>query len=284
MFVLAAAGVIALLVSGNSVPVLEPKGFIADKERDLIIMATLLSLIVVLPVFVLTALIAWKYRAGNKKAKYKPERDGSRLLESIWWGVPLVLIIILSVIIYRSSHQLDPFQPIQSEVKPLTIQVIALQWKWLFIYPEQQIATVNFVQFPEDRPVNFDITADAPMNSFWIPSLGGQVYAMSGMSTSLHLMADNPGDYRGSSANISGKGFADMNFTARVSTESEFDLWVESVKMRAQTLNMNEYHRLAKPDSVAEPIYYGESEPGLYRTILEDYMKPGDHSDHGMEH
>lgn len=280
IFILAGVVFFGWLVSSSSVPVLQPKGTIAEGQKDLIVTATLLSLIVVLPVFVLTAFISWKYRAGNTKAKYTPDWDGHRGLESLWWGVPLVLIIILSVIIYKSSHEFDPFKPLEADAKPLNIQVVALQWKWLFIYPEQGIASVNFLQFPEDRPINFDITSAAPMNSFWIPSLGGQVYAMSGMSTKLHLMANEPGDYRGSSANISGEGFAGMNFTARASSEAEFEQWAASIRNMPRVLTMDEYRVLAKPSQNKEPLYFASSEPDLYSSIINGYMKPDEHKEH----
>lgn len=263
-----------LLLYGNDITVLNPKGPIAEKQRSLIILASLLSLVVVLPVFALTFGIAWKYRAGNHKARYMPEWDGGKRLESIWWGIPMVLILILSVIIYKSSHDLDPFRPVAAARTPLTIQVVALQWKWLFIYPEQGIATLNFVQFPEDRPVNFEITADAPMNSFWIPSLGGQIYAMAGMSTQLHLLANEPGDFRGSSANLSGAGFADMKFVARASTSEQFDRWVISTKQSPDMLDMNEYHRLAEPDRTSEKLAYVLGKRDLYTAIIGSYMQP----------
>ena len=197
--------------------VLDPKGFIAFEERDLLYITALLMLTVVVPVLVLAVVICWKYRAGNKKAKYEPEWDKSWALELVWWGFPCIIVALLSVLTVKSCLDLDPFKPLESDVKPLKIQVVALQWKWLFIYPEQKIATINFVQFPEKTPINFELTADAPMNSFWIPQLGGQIYAMPGMSTKLHLIANEAGSYRGSSSNISGNGFAGMIFTAKKS-------------------------------------------------------------------
>lgn len=247
MVLIAFIAILTMLVYGNDIPVLNPQGEVADKERDLIIFGTVLSLIIVIPVFTMTFWIAWKYREGNKKAKYQPDWDHSRLFESIWWGVPLILIIILSVVTWKSSHDLDPFKPLQAEGKPLRVQVVALQWKWLFIYPEQEIATVNYVQFPEDRPVNFEVTSDAPMNSFWIPSLGGQIYAMNGMVTKLHLIADQPGEYRGSSANISGRGFAGMKFVAESTTDSAFKEWVSEAKKSSRSLGIEEYPGLSEP-------------------------------------
>jgi len=192
-FLLLSLGVVLLVAGylhGHSIAVLNPQGFIANKERGLIVTITLLMLIVVIPVFALTFAIAWKYREGNTAARYSPEWDHNRWVEAVWWAVPLVLITVISMISWSSSHELDPFRPLRSANPPITIQVVALQWKWLFIYPDQNIATVNFVQFPANTPVDFQITSDAPMNSFWIPQLGGQIYAMAGMSTQLHLMEE----------------------------------------------------------------------------------------------
>jgi len=198
----------ATLIRGHTVAVFDSKGLIADKQRRLIITTVLLSLIVVVPVYVMAFAIAIRYRDSNKTAKYTPDWDHSRILEFIWWAVPCAIILVLAIITWNSSHDLDPFKALKSDKKPLTIEVVALQWKWLFIYPEQGIASVNLVGLPVDTPINFEITSDAPMNSFWLPQLGGQVYAMSGMSSELHLMADEPGTYNGVSANISGEGFA----------------------------------------------------------------------------
>lgn len=233
----------------DSIAMLNPKGLIALKERDLIFTAFILMLLVVIPVFVLTIYVITKYRAGNKDAEYTPEWDNSHLLEVIWWGFPFLIIFFLSVLTWTSSHELDPFKPLDSEVKPLRIQVVAMRWKWLFIYPEQNIASVNFFQFPEKTPINFEITSDAPMNSFWIPQIGGQIYAMPGMKTKLHLIADHAGDYNGASANISGTGFSGMTFVARASTPEEFEKWVDSVRQTGAAFGKEQYQEFAKPSS-----------------------------------
>lgn len=264
-----------LLLRGNNFAVLDPKGPIAQEQLNLIIFTSLLSLIVVIPVFVLTFYIVWKYRAGNKKAVYSPEWDRSRTAEAIWWLVPLALIAVLAVITWITTHRLDPYRPIDSDKKPITVQVVALQWKWLFIYPEQKIASVNYLQFPEDTPINFEITADAPMNSFWIPQLGGQVYAMAGMKTKLHLQATEPGEYKGSSANISGEGFAGMKFPAWATSQQEFDKWVESVRQSPYALDMEEYGQLAKPSKNEPPRFYVAPYAELYDTVMMKYMTPG---------
>jgi cytochrome o ubiquinol oxidase subunit 2 len=195
-----------------NIEVFNPKGSIAEKQRNLIIFASLLSLLVIIPVYILTFTFLFKYRETNKKARYTPDWDHNRIYETIWWGIPIAVILLLSIVTWNSTHALDPYKPLSSSEKPLDIQVVALQWKWLFIYPEQNVATVNYVQIPVNRPVTFTITSDAPMNSLWIPQLGGQIYAMSGMSTQLHLIANHAGSYNGSSANISGEGFAGMRF------------------------------------------------------------------------
>ncbi len=282
--VLALVVILAALLyfSNANVDVLNPQGFIADKQRDLIVVSVLLMLIVIVPVYVMLFTFGWKYRASNKKAKYTPNADSSLIAETIWWVVPIIIISILSVIIWTSSHDLDPAKSLQSNKKPLTIQVVALQWKWLFIYPEQNIATVNYVQFPQKTPIKFEITSDAPMNSFWIPSLGSQIYAMSGMSTTLHLMANSSGSYRGSSANISGKGFAGMHFTARSTTDEAFDSWVGRVKNTGTSLNKDTYEALAKPSTNNPTIYYSLTEPNLYDTVILKYVAPP-HNTEGSE-
>lgn len=266
------------LIGDSAIAVLDPAGVIATKQRDLIYISTLLMLLIVVPVFGLTIFIAWRYREGNKKAKYTPEWDGSRIAESIWWGFPFIIILILSVITWNSTHELDPRRQLVSEKQPLTIQVVALQWKWLFIYPEQQVATVNYVQFPEDTPVRFIITSDAPMNSFWIPQLGGQIYAMSGMSTELNLMADNPGSFQGSSANISGEGFSGMKFTAKASSDLEFVQWIDQLSRVSDTLTHTSYAALAMPSKNNSAAYYRLATTDLFDYIIMKYMSGGHQS------
>ena len=257
-----------------SFPVLEPRGVIGQKERGLILLALGLCAIVVIPVYVMLIGFAWKYRAGNKKARYEPGFDHSRLFESLWWGVPLAIIGVLAVITWRSSHELDPFKSLDSTVPPLNVQVVSLQWKWLFIYPKQEIASVNYLRLPVNTPINFQITSDAPMNSFWIPQLGGQVYAMSGMSTQLHLMASQIGDYYGSSANISGDGFAGMHFRAQSTTRQSFDEWVAQAKRDRQALDLTAYSRLAQPSQNAPATVYGSVGDGLYSYVVNKFITP----------
>lgn len=261
-----------LLNSPNAV-VLNPKGMIGLKQKNLLITATWLMLIVVLPVFVMTIFFAWKYRESNKQADYQPSWCSSHLAECFWWGVPCVIVLFLSLITWSSSHELDPYKPLDTDKKEMTIQVVALNWKWLFIYPEQKIATINFVQIPENVPINFEITADAPMNSFWIPQLGGQIYAMPAMTTELHLIANEKGTFRGSSSNISGEGFAGMVFTVKAGSKDDFDTWVETVKASKQELTLETYNDLVKPSQYNQASFYQLKKDDLFHSILMKYME-----------
>lgn len=284
-FLLLSGAVMVFLTLGNNLAIFDTQGDIAEKQRNLIIFATLLSLVVVLPVFALTFGIVWRYRDTNKnKTAYTPDWDHDRRLETIWWVVPLLLITVLSVVTWQSSHALDPYKPLVSDKQPLTVQVVALQWKWLFIYPEQNIATINELRMPTDRPIDLVITSDAPMNSLWIPQLAGQVYAMTGMSTQLHLNATKAGVYRGVSANISGEGFASMQFKAIATPQNDFDSWVSTTKTKP-ALTYAQYNKLVKPSTEPSLAFYGSVPPDLYDTIVMKYMPLySDGQTHGMGH
>jgi cytochrome o ubiquinol oxidase subunit 2 len=262
-------------VSGGQIAILSPAGTIAAQQRRLLGIAFGMMLLIVIPVFILTFYIAWKYRAGNTKANYQPEWDGSRKLELTWWGLPFAIIFILAVIAWNTSHSLDPSVAISSTQKPYVVQVVSLQWKWLFLYPEDHVASVNYVTFPAGRPIDFEITSDAPMNSFWIPRLGGQIYAMSGMATRLYLQSDAPGSYHGSSANVSGSGFSAMNFTAEARSQQSFDSWITSAKASPNDLSLAAYVALSRPTVIEKPLNYSGYEPGLFQTIIAKYNEPG---------
>lgn len=263
-----AASIGSLLFFAEEIAILSPKGLIAEQQRDLLTISTLLMLIVVIPTLLLTFYVAWRYWEGQKNHKYTPEWSHSTLAEVIWWGVPSIIMIILGAITWLACHKLDPFRPLVSTTPPLKIQAIALQWKWLFLYPEEGIATVNYLQIPIDRPINFEITADAPMNSLWIPQLGGQVYAMAGMRSKLHLMAQKEGKYRGSSANFSGVGFSGMTFAVMASSPDAYASWVQSTRSSSQ-LN---YDSLLPKSSYDPPAFFTLSNTRLFEDILMKYM------------
>lgn len=265
---------LAFLLRDQSIAMLEPKGLIALKERDLMVNTIGLMLIVVIPVFILLAAFSWRYRASNVTATYRPNWEHNKIDEVIWWSIPILIIAMLSVVSWKSTHELDPWRPLASEVKPLTVQVVALDWKWLFIYPEQGVATVNFVEFPEQTPVQFVITSDAPMNSFAIPHLGGQIYAMSGARTEINLIANESGEFPGMSANFSGRGFAGMKFVAKAVPQAEFDAWVQETKQGSGVLNQGTYEALAKPSENNPVTSYAAVEGSIFDNVIMKYMMP----------
>lgn len=270
-----AFGALGWYLHGTTIPVLEPQGAISHKERNLIIFTSLLAVVVVVPTFALTIFIVWKYRESNPRPKqYTPEWDHSRVFESIWWGVPTAIILVLSVVAWNSAHDLDPFKSLASGAQPVTVQVVSLDWKWLFIYPKQHIASVNMVEFPKNTPVNFQLTSDTIMNSFWIPQLGGQIYTMPGMSTQLHLSADKLGSYYGTPANIAGRGFSRMTFTAKAVSNADFASWVKSNQKAPKVLNQQAYHKLAKPSESNPVAYYSSVPNGIFNDIIMKYMMP----------
>lgn len=255
--------------------VLNPKGIVATKERNLMVLTVLLGLLVVVPVYIMTFAIAWRYREGNTKAKYSPNLTGNRWIETLWWSIPSAIILLLSVVTWNSSHTLDPSQSLKVSTKPLNVDVVALDWKWLFIYPDQGVASVNQVEMPVGTPVNFYITADAPMNSFWIPQLGSQIYAMPGMRTQLHLIADKAGAYEGSSANLSGDGFAGMRFKAVAGSKAQFNNWLQAAQRSDATLDRGSYTQLAKPSEYNPVTTYASVDSSLFDHVLLKYMVPG---------
>lgn len=272
-------GIFLFLLTGCELVMFDPVGPVAKEQKWVILLSVGLMLLVVIPVIVLTLLFAWKYRAGNTRAKYSPEWAHSYLLEFIWWTGPCIIILILAVITWISSHELDPYRPIKTantlHKKPLIIQVISLDWKWLFIYPEQNIATVNFLEIPKDQLVQFKVTSDAPMNSFWIPQLGSQIMSMQGMETKLHTVGTKIGTYRGYSALYSGAGFSGMEFDIKVAEKDSFEQWVDSVKNSPHVLTLERYVQLAKPSESDPVTYYSSVEKNLYSDVVMHYMMPG---------
>lgn len=275
------ASFITFSMSNNSVPVSQPRGDIARQQYDLLMFATKLSLLVVLPLFTMIIWVVYRYRASKKPADYMPKWDKNTALELIWWGIPSLIIIVLSVVTWRSSHSLDPYRPLESSVKPINVQVVALEWRWLFIYPDFGSATINQLKIPEDTPINFAISADAPMNSFWIPQLGGQVYAMNGMSTKLHLIADDQGIYKGVSSNLSGRGFSGMKFDTVVMSTEAFGQWANSSSGFQQKLDFDYYSRIAQPSEDNSVITYSLADTDLYNKIMDKYTTPVLMNKHG---
>jgi cytochrome o ubiquinol oxidase subunit 2 len=273
-----------LPLAGCDLLVLNPPGDIAAQQGQLIVTSTLLMLLIIVPVIALTLLFAWRYRASNRAATYKPDWDHSAQLELVIWAAPLMIIIALGAITWITTHTLDPYrpldrikpgQPVPAQARQLVIEAVALDWKWLFFYPEQGIATVNEIAAPVDRPIQFKITSATVLNSFYIPALAGQIYAMAGMETKLHAVINAPGEYEGFSANYSGAGFSHMRFRFHGVDDAGFERWVERVRAGGGALTRDAYLELEKP-SRREPVrHYGEVEPGLYDAILNLCVVPG---------
>ena len=263
-----------IFLADKNVAVLNPQGVIAEQQRDLIVFTSLLSLVVIVPVFLMLGIFAWKYREGNTNAKYTPDADGNKWLELLWWGIPIIIIIVLSVITWVTTHQLDPYKSIASDKKPLKVQVVSLQWKWLFLYPEQKIASVNELIIPVDTTVDFELTADGPMSAFWIPNLGSQTYAMSGMSSKLSLQAGKEGTFRGSNTNITGKGYAGMHFNTYAVSDAAFNEWATGIEAdeKHDHLDAGIYETLAKPSEKNPVMHYHLHDTSLYTEIVKKYM------------
>ena len=280
-----------LLLSGCGTVLLNPSGDIAMQQGRLIVVSTVLMLIIIVPVIALTVFFAWKYRASNKQAEYAPEWDHSTQLELAIWAAPLIIIIALGAVTWISTHTLDPYRslrriddtrPVPKDAKPLVVEVVALDWKWLFIYPEQGIATVNELAAPVDRPIRFKITSSSVMNSFYIPALAGQIYAMPGMETKLHAVINKAGEYEGFSANFSGDGFSHMRFKFHGLADAEFDKWVANAKGAGGQLDRSGYLKLEKP-SEREPVQrWASVSPDLFHAILNRCVEPGKMCMHQM--
>lgn len=264
-----------LLLSGCRWAVLDPSGPIGEQERTIILIATALMLLVVVPVIAMILVFAWRYRASNESADYAPNWSHSTKVEAVVWGIPIAIIAILGTICWRSSHALDPFKPLAASVKPVRIDAVAMDWKWLFIYPKQGIATVNEVAMPVGVPVVFHITSATVMNSFFIPRLGSQIYAMANMQTAVNLLASEPGTYRGLSANFSGDGFSGMTFKALALSSADYARWLAKVKASPQTLGAADYARLEKPSENVPVAYYSQVIPDLFPEIVDGKLAPG---------
>jgi cytochrome o ubiquinol oxidase subunit II len=266
-----------LLATTNAQPaeliILDPAGPIANSERELIALTLGLMLLVVLPVFAMTAWFAWHYRATNANARYDPQWSSTKV-DVLLWLAPTLIVLLLAVVTWRYTHQLDPEKPIAASMQPLNVQVIALDWKWLFIYPELKIATLNQLVIPAGRPVSFDITSDSVMTSLFIPQLGGQIYAMAGMRTRLNLLADKPGTFRGENTQYSGRGFPDQHFQVMAKTADDFKHWVAMIQQQTSNLDWQHFTALAKPSVSDKARGFGNVEPGLFDHVLEQYNQP----------
>ncbi|TYC65410.1 ubiquinol oxidase subunit II [Stappia sp. BW2] len=256
----------------SDAPVLFPKGPVALAERDLLFTAFGIMMIVAIPAILLTFLFAWRYRKRTRNtADYAPDWDGSWGIEAVVWLVPAAIVVVIGTIVWDATHELDPYKPLASDKPAFKVQAVALDWKWLFLYPELGTASVNELAFPADRPLTIEITSDTVMNSLMIPALGGQIYAMAGMRSEMNLLADGPGTFTGRNTMYSGDGFSDQHFKAYAMNEADFATWKEKVAGAADVLDAKAYVDLHKK-SVADPVrYYSSFETDLFSIILRKY-------------
>jgi cytochrome o ubiquinol oxidase subunit 2 len=261
-----------VFLQGCRLALFDPKGDIGNQERHLILVSMGLMLLVVIPVIALTLYFFWRFRATNAEATYAPDWSHSTAIEVVVWTIPCVIVALLAVLIWRSTHELDPYKALASGKAPVKVEVVALNWKWLFIYPDYGIATINELVVPANTPIEFHLTADSLMNSFFIPRLGSQVYAMAGMETRLHLIADEVGTYAGRSSAYSGAGFSGMRFDTLAVGDADFADWIKRTRTESPALDEAGYHALTAPTENEAPRKFGNVETGLFEHVVAQYM------------
>jgi cytochrome o ubiquinol oxidase subunit 2 len=252
--------------------VLDPHGPVGEAERVILGDATAIMLAVVIPVIILTLVFAWWFRSSNRRARYRPDWDYSGRIEMITWSIPALVILFLGGMAWISSHELDPPKPLESAKSPLEVEVVSLDWRWLFIYPHERIATVNYLVVPTGVPVHFRLTSTSVMNSFFIPQLGSQIYTMPGMTTQLNLQADTLGAYFGISAQFSGPGFSDMQFTLHAESSDEFTTWVAQAHQRGGALDEAAVAQLMRPTRAAGELTYGSVQDDPFEAVADGHL------------
>jgi cytochrome o ubiquinol oxidase subunit 2 len=270
---LTALSAVLVGVSGCSGGVLEPRGPIGAANRIILFNALEIMLAIVIPTIIAALVFAWWFRESNARARYQPRFAYSGRIELIVWSIPILVICFLGGVIWIGAHDLDPAKPIASDVKPLRVQVVSLDWKWLFIYPDQQVASVNQLVVPVGMPLHFDLTSASVMNVFFVPQLGSMIYTMNRMVTQLHLQADQIGDYHGISAQFSGDGFPDMQFTVHAVAPNEFTAWITKTRQAGPVLDRTSYAGLLRQEA-AQAFTYRQADPSLFRAIVTQQIPP----------
>jgi len=259
---------VAMFLAGCNRGILDPVGPVGSAEKTILINSTAIMLAIVIPTMVATVAVAWWFRRGNSKAEYRPDWEYSGAIELVVWAIPALTIMLLGGITWIGSHELEPSKPLVSYVKPLRVDVVSLDWKWLFIYPDQGIATVNQLVVPAGTPVNYRLTSATVWNVFFVPQFGTMIYTMPRMTTRLHLQADRQGTYDGLSAHFSGDGFPGMEFKAHVVPADQFGAWAQGARGKGLVLDGKSYAELSKPSSYVKPFAYGAVAPGLFDAIV----------------
>ena len=264
----AALLVFPLLLAACQPAVLDPQGSIGVAEKTILIDSLAIMLAIVIPTIIAIFAFAWWYRASNTRARHLPDFEYSGRIELVVWAIPLMVIILLGGVAWIGSHELDPARPIASKLPPLNIQGISLDWKWLFIYPDQRVAAVNQLVIPAGRPIHFSLTSASVMNAFFVPQLGSMIYTMNGMASQLNLVSDQPGTFRGLSSHYSGDGFSDMHFEVRALPAAEFDTWAAATHGKGPSLDRTAYAGLAKQSIAVQPMTYGDADPHIFDDLV----------------
>jgi cytochrome o ubiquinol oxidase subunit II len=266
----------SIALAGCSEGVLDPQGPVASAERQILFNSLGIMLAIIIPTILATLSVAYWFRTSNPRARYLPDFNYSGRLEVLVWSIPIMTVLLVGGVAWVGSHDLDPRKPISSTAKPISVQVVSLDWKWLFIYPEQGVASVNQLTIPVGTPVSFELTSSGVMNSFFVPQLGSQIYTMAGMATRVQLQADHPGKYPGLSAQFSGDGFADMRFTVDAVPAENFARWVEAARGAGPVLDAQAYEELVKPSQAVAPFTYRAVAPRLFTSVLNSGMQTDD--------
>ncbi len=269
------ASALCLVTAGCGGGVLDPQGPVGAADRQIMLNSLEIMLVIVVPTLLAMAGFAWWFRASNTRARHLPNWSYSGRIELVVWSIPLLVIMFIGGVIWIGSHQLDPYRPIESSTKPLEIQVVSLDWKWLFIYPAQDVASVNELVVPQGVPLHFSLTSATVMNSFFVPQLGSMIATMNGMVTQLWLQADHPGSYYGLSTQFSGDGFPDMHFTVRATSADEFQRWIAAARQGGPSLDRAGYTELAKQSQAVAPFTYRTVEPDLFHAVATQAIPPG---------
>jgi cytochrome o ubiquinol oxidase subunit II len=271
----AAALAIALALGGCSSVLMDPQGPVGEGEKTILLNALAIMLVIVIPTILATLLFAWWYRSSNARARYRPDFVYSGRIELVTWSIPILVILFLGGLTWIGSHELDPAKPLKSPAQAVDIEVVSLDWKWLFIYPEQGIASVNQLVIPDRTPIHFHLTSASVMNTFFIPQLGGMIYTMNGMADDLYLQADHPGVFRGLSAHFSGDGFSDMHFDVRAMSPAQFAAWTDRTRSAGPPLDEPAYAALARQSPNVAPFTYRTVSDDLFERIVQQRVAPG---------
>jgi cytochrome o ubiquinol oxidase subunit 2 len=273
-----------LVLTACQPSVLDPQGFVGISEKTILIDSLAIMLAIVVPTIAATLAFAWWFRASNTRATYLPDFEYSGRIELIVWSIPLLTVILLGGVAWIGSHDLDPAKPLASSTPPLEVQAVSLDWKWLFIYPDQRIASVNQLVVPAGVPIHFSLTSASVMSAFFIPQLGSMIYTMNGMRTQLNLQADQPGTFHGLASHYSGDGFSDMHFDVRAMPPDRFAAWIEGTRNTGPTLDSTSYAALARQSIDTSPFTFGAADPALFRQIVAQQLPPGPGPQTGRPH